>query len=107
MNGRVFVTQESAQFNYSPAEQFGDVVFLTRHDLSPVPGSLANQALTDEMRHKLKSFDPATDYLAPSGSPIVSGLAFALLQQHGVRYPIRVLRWSNRDRAYCPITISI
>ena len=106
MQSRVFVTQESAQLNYSPAEEFGDVHFLTRHDLSPVANSLANQALVDELRQKLQSFDPALDYLAPSGSPIVSGIAFALLHERGVR-PIRVLRWSNRDRMYVPITINL
>jgi hypothetical protein len=59
------------------------------------------------MRRKLESFNPALDYLAPSGSPIISGIAFMLLEAQRVKYPVRVLRWSNRDRVYQPIHVSL
>lgn len=113
---RVFVTQENPQLNYTPAEQFGEVVFLTRDEVSPVPGSLTNAAVLQELEHKLASFDFDRDFLVPSGSPVVCGMAFLLLgrrvelaHENSARAPriLRVLRWSNRDRVYQPITITL
>lgn len=118
-NPRVFVTQENGQLNYSRAEDFGQVVFLTRDDVSPIPGSLTNSALMEELAKKLADFDFDHDFIAPSGSPTVCGLAFFELgMQVGhaksvetahERAPknLRVLRWSNRDRVYQPVTISL
>jgi hypothetical protein len=110
---RVFVTQENSQLNYGPAEQFGEIHFLTRDEVSPVPNSLTNAALLDELTRKLHSFDFDTDYVVPSGSPVVCGLAFLILGRmaevagfHTARQ-LRVLRWSNRDRMYQPITITL
>ena len=112
---RVFVTQESSQLNYSHAEEFGEVVFLTRDEVSPVPGSLVNTAICEELGRKLADFDFDNDFLAPSGSPVVSGLAFLALGRrielmHENDVPPRklcVLRWSNRDRVYQPISITL
>lgn len=112
---RVFVTQENSQLNYTPAEQFGEVQFLTRDEVSPVPGSLTNAAVMEELTRKLEGFDFDRDYLVPSGSPVICGMAFLAL---GARmrdldsfqpqlHKLRVLRWSNRDRVYQPITLTI
>jgi len=115
---RVFVTQENTQLNYSHAEEYGEVVFLTAREVSPIPGSLANAFIMDELRTKLADFDFDNDFLAPSGSPVVCGMAFLTLGMRlgepGSRAgsmarpkQLRVLRWSNRDRLYQPITIQL
>jgi hypothetical protein len=96
---RVFVTQEAPQLNFTPAEQFGDVVFLTRDDFSPVAGSLNNHALQLEIEAKLAHFDPARDFLCFAGSPTVAAYAFMTLGRLN-RRDVRLLRWSNRDRQY-------
>lgn len=114
-NPRVFITQENGQLNYGGAEAFGEVVFLTRDDVSPIAGSLTNSALTAELAKKLADFDFDYDYLAPSGSPTVCGLAFLelgrrtelLIENDVGPKNLRVLRWSNRDRCYQPVTISL
>ena len=67
--GRVFVTHENPALNYLPAEEFGELVFLTKDELSPVKGSIRNGSLIDEIRHKLQSFEPNLDYICLSGSP--------------------------------------
>lgn len=109
---RVFVTQENAQLNYGPAEQFGEICFLTRDEVSPVPGSLTNAAIMAELAAKLRGFDFERDFLAPSGSPVVCGMAFMVLGgqiatlSHQPAH-VRILRWSNRDRVYQPITINL
>lgn len=116
-NPRVFVTQENSQLNYAHAEEFGEVVFLTRDEVSPVHGSLTNSAIMDEMKRKLVDFDFDYDYLAPSGSPVVCGMACVVLglivgitraeREKAPPKCLRVLRWSNRDRVYQPIHITL
>jgi hypothetical protein len=112
---RVFITQENSQLNYAHAEEYGEIVFLTAKEVSPVPGSIINADIVAEMERKLADFDFQHDFLAPSGSPTVCGLAFMaigrkveLAHEHDVGPKIlRVLRWSNRDRVYQPITINL
>lgn len=116
---RVFITQENSQLNYGHAEEYGEIVFLTAKEVSPVPGSIINADIMAELERKLADFDFDNDFLAPSGSPVVCGLAFLILgkfygvaetcQTTGAPAPkhLRVLRWSNRDRVYQPITITL
>lgn len=109
-NPRVFVTQESQNANYGPAEAFGEIVFLTRDEPSPVPNSLVNIDLMSELRNKLQDFDFEHDFIAPSGSPVVCGLAFLILGEinaHNAFDKLCVLRWSNRDRVYQPIQFKL
>lgn len=104
-NSRVFITQENPNLNYLPAEQFGEVVFLTRHDFSLVRNSLNNDALLNEIRHNLRDFDAKNDYVVISGSPIVAGVAFMILREKTEE--MNILRWSNRDHLYQHLIISI
>lgn len=105
---RVFITQENPNLNYLPAEQFGEIVFLTRDDFSPVKNSLHNEALMTDLRTKLKDFNPKADFITVSGSPVVSGAVFLIL---GSILPdnttINLLRWSNRDHVYQPIAMDL
>lgn len=105
LQGRVFVTQENTNLNYQPAEVYGEVLFLTRHDVSPIKGSLTNEALVAEVRSKLASFDSYLDYIVPTGSPAVAAIAFALLRERTDRF--NLLRWSNRDRVYQCIPVQL
>lgn len=105
MKSRVFITQENPNLNYLPAEGFGEVVFLTRGDISPIRGSLNNENVVEEIRRKLKDFDERFDFVAPSGSPIVTAVVFMVLSEK--TREVNVLRWSNRDCVYQPINIKI
>ena len=100
---RVFVTQEMDRLNYLPAEKFGSILFLTRNEFSPVRTSLSNIALINTIRAKLKDFDPDVDFIVFSGSPTVAAAVFAILGSETDHFT--VLRWSNRDNMYSPITI--
>jgi hypothetical protein len=106
MKSRVFVTQEQEKLNYAPAEEFGSVVFITRNEFSPMKASLRNEALVDEIAFKLKTFDAETDYVTVSGSPVVAAVVFLVLGHRGVK-TIKMLRWSNRDCMYQPITVQL
>lgn len=101
----VFVTQEQTKLNYIPAEKFGSIVFLTRDDFSPVASSLSNIELIKSIKSKLANYDPENDYIVFSGSPTVAAAVFAHLGK--LVSAFRVLRWSNRDNNYTPISISI
>ena len=101
----VYVTQE-ASFDYSPAQVFGEVVFLTMEDVATMKGSLKNEALVDTLRFQLQKFNPDEDYILLSGSPYVSALVFYLLGARRVG-TVRMLRWSNRDKVYAPIHINL
>ncbi len=105
VNPRVFVTQECSH-DFIGAEQYGEVVFLTRDDLNNTKGSLHNEAVVAQIRHALLKFLPSIDYIVIAGSPYVSALVFMLLASMGIK-EVRVLRWVNRDRVYVPMTISI
>lgn len=105
MDTKVFITQENPNLNYLPAEEFGEIIFLTRGEYSPVKNSLNNDKLIDELRSKLKMFRPRIDYMVISGSPVVSGIVFMLIRE--MTDTLNVLRWSNRDRVYQPLVVSI
>lgn len=102
---KVFVTQEVTTANYSDIERFGEPVFLSASEVSNVPDSLHNQKLVGLIRERFAEYDPALDFIAPSGSPIIAGLVFALAREKGDTF--NVLKWNNRDRIYTPIRIGV
>jgi len=107
---KVFVTQERSTFDYSPAESYGELVFLTSRDVSPIKDSLVNQSIWLEIGNKLIGFSPGTDFVLPSGSPIITGIAFFIV---GLKFQaemksvgeLKVLRWSSRDSRYQTIQL--
>lgn len=102
---KVFITQENPNLNYLPAEAFGEIVFMTRGDLSPVRNSLNNEALIEELRGKVREFNAREDFIVISGSPVVAAVTFMLLRDRADT--VNVLRWSNRDRVYQHLVISL
>jgi folate-dependent tRNA-U54 methylase TrmFO/GidA len=105
MDRKVYITQENPNLNYIPAEEFGEVIFLTRGDFSPMKNSLNNDKLIEEIRTKLKKFHPVDDYLVISGSPVVSAAVFMIVRE--ITDTVNILRWSNRDRLYQHLVVSI
>ncbi len=101
---RVFITQENPNLNYLPAEEFGELVFVTRDDLSPVKNSLNNEHVRATISRVLADFNPHFDYVCVSGSPSVTALCFMILARKHTQ--VRVLRWSNRDGKYSVIHLN-
>lgn len=102
---KVYVTQEVATANYNPAEKYGDVVFLCTTEVSGSSGSLHNAKLIHNIRERFKDFDPDVDYIAPSGSPIISCIVMAIACEKGNIF--NFLKWNNRDFAYTPVRINV
>lgn len=106
MNARpkVFITQEVMTANYQDVERFGDPVFLSTSEVSNVPDSLHNRKLVAFIRDRFSSYNPSVDFIAPSGSPIIAGLVFAIACEK--TSSLRILKWNNRDKQYTPIYIN-
>lgn len=101
----VYVTQET-NHDFSSAEGFGDVVFLTHQDFINIRHSAHNEGLLSDLSFKLKKYDPEQDYIVTAGSPYVIAAVFLLLGARAMR-SIRILRWDNRDRKYIPLFIEL
>lgn len=72
---RVFAIQNNPNLNFTPAVQFGDVVYL-------LPGgafNISSPMIASVLRLKLADFNPDKDFILPVGAPIAIGLTFALL----------------------------
>lgn len=102
---KVYVTQEVAYADYQQAERYGEVVFLCTSEVSNITGSLHNRKLLNVIRERFREYNPDTDYIAPSGSPIVSCIVMALAREKGSVF--NFLKWSNRDRQYSQVTFDL
>lgn len=101
----VFVTNEM-QHNYAEAEQYGDITFLSADDFSNTKGSIRNEAIISDMRHKLKKFDPDQDWIVLTGSPYITAAVFLILGGMGLR-SLKILRWDNRGFKYIPFYLEL
>ena len=102
---KVYCTQEGMH-DYTDAEQYGDLVFLTRLDLNNVKHGQHNEALVGELRRGLRDFNADEDFMMVVGSPYVGCAVFLILGHMGIR-KVSLLRWSNRDKKYVPMYIEL
>lgn len=96
---KVIVIQES-RFNYSSAEQFGDIIFATSLEYSHVPSSQINGRIISDIRKAFSDYIAGEDYIIPTGSPALCALVMASL---GAKYPNaahNVLKWDNMSHSY-------
>ena len=102
---RVFVTHETS-LDFLDAERYGEIVFLTRDDLHNIKNSLHNESVLRFIREGLRDYDPEVDWVVIAGSPYVAAAVFLMLGHKKIQQ-VRVLRWSNRDRAYLPMYLDL
>lgn len=103
--GKVFITQECG-FNYEPAEEFGEVEFVTADEYSPLKSSIRNLAVLRSVKRFASLFNPETDFVAPSGSPTITGLCFLALGHRGHKR-VPVLAWSNQEKKYRKVVLEM
>lgn len=102
---KVFVTQETSH-DFTAAEEYGEVEFITKDELNNVKNSLVNVGIAVEVNHKLKQFNELEDWIVITGSPYVSALVFMALGNKGIK-SVKCLRWDNRDNVYRPIQLDL
>lgn len=96
--GKVYVVQENPRMDYSPAEAYGDVVFMTADEYRPVAGSIRNQDIISDVQRHMATFDPAEDWLIMTGNPIMMGYAFHLAIARGSG--VKCLQWDRISHGY-------
>lgn len=97
----VWVVQENNN-DYSPAELFGTVKFITRNEYRSVENSQQNEQVISDVRNFVSSYVPGHDYIVPVGNPIVIALVVLSLGSQSHTF----LKWDRRRGVYVPHTIS-
>jgi hypothetical protein len=77
------------------AERFGDLEFLTEDKVN----IFSTDRLIAEIKEKLKSFNPETDYLLLSGAILINILAIRILLNNGYK-SINVLIYNFQAKKY-------
>lgn len=103
MNGNepiVFVTQDNRN-DYSAAEQFGTVDFITRAELTKIDNSASNQQALADARRFLSFYKPGEDFILPTGNPMY----VALIMMSLPKCEHNLLKWDSRRCNYMPYKI--
>jgi len=102
---RVFITQEQAHINYAMAESFGDIVFVSAHDVPTVSNSLRTSGIIKSMQVVMSAYVPGRDYILPSGSPLNIAVVMMLAGQKGSAH--NILKWESRSESYAKVALEI
>lgn len=93
----VFVTQEGP-FNYQPAEDFGELTFLSVKEITPNKGSPRNEAIVGDIQNQMQHYIPGVDYILLSGSPIA--MAYTLREAFRKGPTHNLLKWDGQAGTY-------
>lgn len=104
-SSRVFVVQNQhrwdreeeqfvPKFDLTPAEEFGELVYL----LSPTAAPFRPGKIVEELQTKLASFGP-NDHLLLVGNPVLIGFSVALAA-YSNQGSVSLLQWSGKDQRY-------
>lgn len=100
----VFIAQAQDRIDYSDAERFGALTFLTGFEWSPHVSNPRNATVLKDIRDGIRGkFDPNFDYLVLTGNPITMGAVFhyALLKAKLSNiHKLRILQWDRLKSAY-------
>lgn len=99
---RVYVAQENNRINYAPAEDFGDIVFLTSDEYTGLPQSLRNSAVLRDVSTRFAGFAPDTDLIIFTGNPVMIGYVFHMAYEkaRAAAVPLRYLQWDRHAGTY-------
>ena len=101
----VYVVQEMRHLNYTPAEKFGEVVFMTNTEFRLQPGSQQNELTLSKIQSDLAKFQPERDFIVLTGGPVLCGIVLhMILRDYGVA---NVLHWDGMARSYIPYRIDL
>ena len=85
------------KFDLTPAEEFGELVYL----LSPTAAPFRPEPIIQELREKLKDYQEG-DHLLLVGNPVLIGFAVTVAADvNGGR--VSLLQWSGKDQRYIAV----
>lgn len=102
---KVYVMFDNPRMDFRPAESFGDLVYLTEVEHRPGANPARNDRVLLQAYGMLAEYNPDTDYLIPTGGPVLIGILTAWLYRRLGNRPnptskIRFLSWDNRAGEY-------
>lgn len=100
----VWVAQEGVN-DYSPAEEFGEVRFITRHDWVKMAGSRVNSWISEDIREFITQYVPGVDFVVMAGNPIVTSLIVSAMVYKHATSEHQYLKWDGRRGIYIPHSV--
>ncbi len=97
----VWVAQEGNN-NYAPAEQFGEVRFITKGDLRSMTTCQQNSDVAHDIRKFYSEYIVGHDFIVPGGNPMVTILLSMGLNAGNHKF----LKWDGRRAVYIPFTLN-
>lgn len=97
----VWVIQEG-QNDYSPAEDYGVVQFVTTSDMRSTSGSSQSAYAIRDIKSFKEKYKPGIDYIVPVGNPIVVSLIVMSLPDGNHNF----LKWDGRRANYVPFSLN-
>jgi hypothetical protein len=101
----VYILHEQANMDFSPAEVYGDVVFMDIEMSRMKEPSDRDQSKMRSMVQTAQRFRPDRDFVIFTGSPVVIATMGAIMGKYHPRF--RTLRWDRTSKQYIPVTISM
>lgn len=98
---RVWVIQEGRN-DYSPAEEFGEVHFVTKGDFVKFENSVQNGEVVADIRKFNTEYIPGVDFIIPAGNPVI----VALVMMGLVESTHNILKWDGRRATYVPFKLN-
>lgn len=96
----VFVVRENGRMDYTDAERFGQVEFMTADEFSPIRTSIRNRRTLEDIDRCLERFDPERDWLVLTGSPVLIGHVFHQAMQRSATGQLQLLQWDRANNRY-------
>jgi len=106
-NVTVFVTQHCGKLNYSEAQQFGNVTFLTdkEYRVEPVPAAY-NDSIKKQMIDFLSAnYVQGHDFILLTGSPMPSVIVGEFIGSKPGTH--KFLKWNNQRHSYDTVLIRV
>lgn len=98
----VWVIQEGNN-DYAPAEQFGEVRFITTSDLRSTPNSRQNVEVRADVTKFISQYVAGLDYVVPVGNPMIIAMLILRLDR-GIKH--NFLKWDGRRATYIPFSFN-
>jgi hypothetical protein len=117
---RVFVVQQPTRrgddggvepsFDLSPAEAYGELVFLLHEAHNPFNAMNATAQLVLDAFDE-HDYEPEEDYLLLVGNPVLMGVVAAVAGRYSLEgygeSMIRILQWNRARAAYFPVDVQL
>ncbi len=102
---KVYVTQEQPRISYEMAEDYGEVIFVSLHDLPTVSSSLRAKKAIADIKENMKHYRPGIDFILPSGSPLNIASVMMIAGRMGDVH--NILKWDNRMQRYSKVRLEV